>query len=114
MIDPDSVRQILAQYEKHGWKLRRVLLSREMRDLTAEASRPFKEAEVRPADIDALWFSRSSRPGLTAWEIRHLSTNPYALVTAVAEGASEEEMEAVLAETEAKLKDAVNARRRDN
>ena len=115
MIDADSVRQILAQYEKHGWVLRRVLLSGSLRpSLLDSAGSLFGDAEVRPAEIDALWFSRSSRPGVTAWEIRHLSNHPYALVTSVRDEFSPEEAGSVLADTEAKLAAAVSSKRRDN
>jgi len=110
MIDRDGIDAILKQYEKHGWKLRRVLLSRELRERDPQiVDAEFEGAELRDAQIDAAWFSRSSRPGLTAWELRYLSTTgAYALLETFRDGTALDELEAVLGQTEAKLVEAVS------
>ncbi|HMJ09365.1 MAG TPA: hypothetical protein VK468_10195 [Pyrinomonadaceae bacterium] len=80
MIDRDSVEQVISQYKKHGWVLRRVLFSSAVSD---DVSRSFGEIVPQPAAIDALWFSRRSLPDREAWELRRLSGSPFALVEVI-------------------------------
>lgn len=109
MIGTAQIQAILAQYEKHGWSLRRVLLSAEARENLPEAF--FANAEIVSSGIDALWFSRASLGGREAWELRHLSGGtPYALVEVFEADDEEEvreearsEMETRLAEVASKL-----------
>lgn len=87
MISERQVRDILAQYEKHGWSLRRVLLS-----AATKGNFPgslFGQVEVYSSELDALWFSRGSFEERETWELRHLSNAPFALV-AVFETADDE------------------------
>ena len=78
MIGEREVKEILAQYEKHGWSLRRVLLSAEIkRNLPAML---FGQTEIVSSALDALWFSRASFEGGETWELRHLSNPPFALI----------------------------------
>lgn len=79
MITAEQIRDILAQYRKHGWHLRRVLLSPQTRE-TLKLEEIFGQAETRAAKIDAAWFSRISKNGREAWELRHLNANPFALL----------------------------------
>lgn len=109
MIDRAAIEQILDQYKKYGWNLRRVLLSAESGkncDLSL-----FNDADIVDAKLDAIWFSRSSRPDSTAWELRHLSNDPYALVTGVPSGSSKAETDAILEDTENKMLDVMRARK---
>ena len=78
MITERQIEEILKQYEKHGWILRRVLLSARAKKLLPPAI--FGDADVSAADFDALWFSRASSEGRAAWELRSLSATPFALV----------------------------------
>jgi hypothetical protein len=81
MISAAQIQEILSLYKKHGWTLRRVLLTEKLKDTLADfLERLFGEAEIVSSDIDAVWFSRISKGEREAWEIRHLSQNPYALV----------------------------------
>lgn len=78
MIGESEIKEILAQYEKHGWSLRRVLLSAE-----SEGNLPaalFGRSEIVACELNALWFSRASPEGGETWELRHLSNTPFALV----------------------------------
>ena len=93
MTDPAKVGEIIAQYEKHGWKLRRALLSEDAR---AKLASVLPDVKTFDSDIDALWFSRRSRPDSEAWELRRLTNLPYALVAVIRNDASEEEVEATL------------------
>jgi hypothetical protein len=110
MISPEGIEQILAQYAKHGWKLRRVLLSGRLKEKVPGIADWFEGVEIQAADLDGLWFSRSSRPDITAWELRHLAETPYALVTAVQEGTNRETAESILKETQSRMMDAIGWR----
>ena len=93
MIDANAVGEIIEQYEKHGWILRRALLSQAGR---SDLPNMFAEVEILDSDIDALWFSRRSNPDTEAWELRRLSALPFALVAVVSAGASGDELESTL------------------
>lgn len=78
MISERQIQEILTQYKKHGWILRRVLISAETRaNLSATV---FENAEISLSEIEALWFSRLAKEGRETWELRHLSGSPFALV----------------------------------
>ncbi len=78
MIGEREIREILTQYEKHGWSLRRVLLSAEIKGNLPPTL--FGQTEIVASDVNALWFSRASFEGRETWELRHLSNAPFALV----------------------------------
>lgn len=81
MISSDAIKEIIATYEKHGWLLRRLLLTSELKaHLEKNAGEILEGTDIRDSRIDAAWFSREPRPGGVAWEIRHLSNIPYALL----------------------------------
>ena len=103
MIGEQQIKEILAQYEKHGWSLRRVLLS-------AEASKElpvslFEQAEIVSSEINAAWFSRRSNggDGREAWELRYLETTPFALIEVFEEDDDEEVREEARTEMETRL-----------
>jgi hypothetical protein len=93
MTDPETVGEIIAQYEKHGWKLRRALLSVEGK---ARLSDALPDIETVDSDLNALWFSRRSQPDSEAWELRRLTNLPFALVAVIRNEATEDEVEATL------------------
>lgn len=101
MLDGEQIQAIVTQYEKHGWSLRRVLLS-----ATVAGNLPpafFAEAEIVSADLDALWFSREAANGGEAWELRNLSGAPFALVEVFTADDEEEVREAVRNEMETQM-----------
>jgi hypothetical protein len=102
MTDSTTVGEIIAQYEKHGWTLRRALLSDASRTLLGNV---LTGIDVTPSDFDALWFSRQSKPESEAWELRRLSVLPFALVAVVASNASNEEVEATLSQVADEMRD---------
>lgn len=105
MIKAGQIAEILALYKKHGWNLRRVLLSDALRAQLAESvAALFGEAEIRSAEIDAAWFSRKSKPGEEAWELRRLSESPFALFETFDEEDDDEVREEALYEIESRLK----------
>ncbi len=88
MIDSKVIADIIAVYHKYGWILRRVLLTTELKKrLGTDTSQLFAGIKVIDADIDAAWFSRPPQAGGIAWEIRHFSDTPYALLENIDETA---------------------------
>ncbi len=101
MIDERQAGEILTQYKKHGWNLRRVLLS-----APAQAKLPvslFGGAEIISSKLDAAWFSRASFEGREAWELRSLSTAPFALIEVFEEDDEEAVREEARREMETRL-----------
>lgn len=80
MITSTTIREIVAIYVKHGWVLRRVLLSGKSKGAIEIPADVVDGVSIVDSDLDALWFSRPPKPGGVAWEIRHLSTEPYSLL----------------------------------
>ena len=78
MNQNERIKEILAIYEKHGWRLRRVLLRPETRAELNEESWT-QDAQIETADLDAMWFSRASPQNREAWELRLIAANQYAL-----------------------------------
>lgn len=109
MIDEESIIAILQMYAKHGWILRRVLLSAAgVNALSRSPVNIFGDVEIHEYELDALWFSRRSRPGDETWELRRLSGNPFALV-AVISNAESESRESILKDVEARMAEAGNS-----
>ncbi len=105
MIKAEQIAEILSLYRKHGWNLRRVLLSDALRKgLGAAADKLFEPAEMIAAEIDAAWFSRPSKDNQEAWELRRLSTNPFALVEIFDADDEDEIREETLREIETRLR----------
>ena len=95
MIEPVIVGEIISQYEKHGWILRRALLSGPSKNLLADMT---SDIVVEDSEFDALWFSRRSNPESEAWELRRLTGSSFALVAVISADATGEEVEATLAQ----------------
>jgi hypothetical protein len=102
MINAEQISGILSLYKKHGWNLRRVLLC------VKSNENLFGDAEIIESKVDAAWFSRSTADGNEAWELRHLSENPYALVEVFDKEDEEEVREEARAEVEARLMATLN------
>lgn len=104
-MTPELFREIIAAYQRHGWKLRRVLLKPETRsDLGEQAVGLFDEAKLIEAEFDALWFARPSHAGREAWELRLVAEQPYALFDAFEADETEEEREEARIEMENKMR----------
>jgi hypothetical protein len=85
MTNASELNDIISMYVKHGWLLRRALLSEAVRRSVLIPENILSAANVIDSDIDALWFSRPPKTGGVPWEIRHLSSNPYALLFTIDE-----------------------------
>lgn len=97
MIDLNAFRDTLDLYRKHGWELAR-LLSQEAPN--QDLSVIIGGTPVREFPIEAAWFTRSSQPSMTTWELRHLGPSPLAVVSVVSDDL---DLEEELAFQEAKL-----------
>jgi hypothetical protein len=104
MVSASTVAPLIADYAKHGWVLRRALLIDP--DLDAETSALFADADVIPSDINALWFSRSSRPDRETWELRRLTGTPYAIDAFLDDTMTEEIREEILANVEDHMRES--------
>ncbi len=110
MITVETFNEIVAVYVRHGWALRRVLLSPALRDaLKPSISKMSDHVLVSDSDIDAAWFSRPPLRGGVPWEIRHLSDNPYALLYTIDE--LDAEFEDSLLAGENKFRESVSSRK---
>jgi hypothetical protein len=102
----ERIREVIATYSKHGWQLKRVLLSPESSaEMAKQETSIFGDALTQEASVDALWFARSSHAGREAWELRLLSESPYALFETFEADEEEEDREEVRLEMEARLRE---------
>jgi len=97
-------REIIATYRKHGWELRRVLLSKLTRlEFASDAVEEFGGAAICEAEMDALWFDRPSQQSREAWELRLVAESPYALFETFAKDEPEERREETRSAMEARM-----------
>jgi hypothetical protein len=109
MIKAEQIAEILSLYKKHGWILRRVLLSDELRvNLTDALQDLFGGVPLVSSDLNAGWFSRSSNANQETWELRRLSANPFALVETFDADDEEEIREETRREIETEMKNTSN------
>lgn len=109
MINTEQINGILSLYKKHDWKLRRVLLCiKSKENLSPNLAGLFGDAEIIESKVDAVWFSRPAVNEGEAWELRHLSENPYALVEVFDNEDEDEVREEARTEIEARLLATLN------
>ncbi len=101
----ELAKEIVATYEKHGWNLRRVLITPAARAEEPRIAEAFPRAAIVNSEIDALWFSRPSHGGREAWEVRSVAEQPYALFEAFEVDDEEEDREAARREMENKMRE---------
>src|SRR5687768_12683987 len=108
MIDVGAAAEIISTYQKHGWVLRRVLLTdKEVGRSLAEAI-DLGATPVVISSINAAWFSRPPKDGPVAWEIRYLGPTPFALLEVLME--NEPDFEYLLSKTEVRLRETISAK----
>ena len=103
----ELMKDIIATYELHGWKLRRVLARPESASLISQAGDLIRDAEIRESDFDALWFARPSHAGREAWELRLIAEQPFALFEAFEADETEMQRQEVKLEMEARMREHV-------
>ena len=101
-------KEIIAAYEGHDWKLRRVLLCATTREELKDAGAVFGDALLVEKEFDALWFARPSHAQREAWELRLISEQPYALFEAFEADESEEDREEARLEMENRMRDSAS------
>jgi hypothetical protein len=107
----DRALEIIATYRRHGWQLRRVLMTRETRAEANEHEQElFEDAQIDERRIDALWFSRPSHQKREAWELRLVGETPYALFEAFSTDEPEEQRDKVRHEMEQRMRDYAGER----
>ena len=97
----EQLNSVFVIYSRHGWTLRRILSRKERLEDVRERG----GVEVFESDIDAAWFSRQSKPGITTWEIRSLEGDQYALCTSIPDDCEVSEAEGILFELEEKMRE---------
>lgn len=105
MSQSERLFEIVATYRKHGWSLRRVLLTAETEASCGESEKSsFAGAKVEASAIDALWFSRPSHEKREAWELRLVAETPYAIFETFESDETEEQREELRCEMEARMR----------
>lgn len=107
MIDLETITGIITTYKKHGWILRRVLLSTKTKAEVADAL-VLDDVRIVDSEIDAAWFSRPPGHGHVAWEIRYLGDPPFALLESIDE--NEPDLEDMLRDVERRLHESIAAK----
>lgn len=110
MISAEQIGEIVSLYKKHGWSLRRVLLSDALRVSLNEALQDlFGGAEIVSSPfLNAAWFSRASGKTRETWELRHLSETPFALLEVFGAETDEKKRDEIRKETETRLLDTTS------
>ena len=103
MTNRSDIAEIVDQYVKHGWKLRRVLLTAKLGSSLGDPAGLFGGAELRTADHDGLWFSRRSMPDREAWELRRISASPFAVVEVIPDCLTDQERDELLSHAEERM-----------
>lgn len=106
MNKSNLLQELLATYEKHGWRVRQVLLKPETRaELQNDLSAAVQQFETREAEVDAVWFSRPSHKNREAWELRLIAETQYALFETFESDETDEQRNEVKLEMESRLRD---------
>ena len=107
MKKTDLVTEITATYKKHGWELKRVLLTSETTDELSGVIELICSVKPEPSAFDALWFTRPSHAGAEAWELRLLAETPYALFERI-EPDEQDRRDAILSDIETRMAEYVS------
>ena len=105
MIGSSEIIEILSTYRRHGWILRRVLLTDRTRAaLQSDVDGLFGDVPIESSSFDAAWFFRdSSADEFEAWELRRLGGTPFALFRNIPKNSPAVEVEKTLHECEIQL-----------
>lgn len=102
----DQFVEVIAEYRRHGWQLRRALMTAEtLADTSGGLQASFAGLQVEEALLDALWFSRPSQDNREAWELRLVAGTPYALFEAFEADETAEQREEMRREMEARMRE---------
>ena len=101
----ELAQQIVATYEKHGWRLRRLLLRPATGNERQQIIENFPSTAIVEAEIDAMWLARASHAGREAWELRLIAEQPYAFFEAFEADEAEEDREDARREMENRMRE---------
>ncbi|MGH9956240.1 MAG: hypothetical protein ACREBC_03800 [Pyrinomonadaceae bacterium] len=102
------ITEIVATYQKHGWRLERILLSpKTQANVVGGEIDLLEKAPIQESDIDAMWFSRASHGKREAWELRLVADIQYALFKAFEQSEPEDARAEVRGEMEARMREYV-------
>jgi hypothetical protein len=104
-MNVELAHQIAATYEKHGWKLRRLLLRSQVSNERQQVNESFPVTPIVEAEIDAMWFARASHGGREAWELRLIAEQAYALFETFEADETEEDREDARREMENRVRE---------
>jgi len=110
MMNIELAQQIVATYEKHGWKLRRLLLRSSTSNERQQINESFPSIPIVDAEVDAIWFARASHGGREAWELRLITEQPYALFEAFESDETEEDRDETRLEMENRMREYAGGR----
>jgi len=106
MTVSELIPEIITNYTRHGWTVRRVLLRPETREALGSTTRNlFDDAQVQESGVDAVWFARASQANREAWELRLIAEQPFALFEAFEADESEEDREEARHEMENRMRE---------
>jgi hypothetical protein len=107
MIKALEIKEILATYQKYGWKPEKVLLTKKLQNTFSptELEDTFGNLPVKTSGVSGIWFSRQSKNKRVAWEIRHLNSNPFALMELIENGLPDSQKEIILRQAETRLEE---------
>ncbi len=109
MIDLEMVSAIIDVYQKHGWHLRRILITDPADEPRIAGRIDVSDIPIKRSGINAVWFSRTPKDGPAAWEIRYLGDIPFALLECLDE--NDPEFEPSLSAVEARLGESIIAKK---
>ena len=102
----DQFAEVIGSYRRHGWELRRAIVTAASGvEIANRRESLFGDAIVNEGRCDALWFSRPSVKDREAWELRLVAETPYALFEAFEADETDEQREEVRLEMEARLRE---------
>jgi hypothetical protein len=113
-MNVELAQQIAATYQKHGWKLRRLLLRSQVSNDRHQISERFPLTPIVEAEIDAMWFARASHAGREAWELRLIAEQAYALFETFEADETEEDREEARREMENRAREYAAGAGHDN
>jgi hypothetical protein len=106
MSQLEIAKNIVALYQRHDWKLQRVLLTPDLRrEIAHRNTDVFAGAVLIDSEFDGLWFARPSSGKREAWELRLISEHAYALFEAFEADETEAERDDARSELEHRMRD---------
>lgn len=99
-----DLTELVIQYEKHGWRLRRIVSTDALGpDILREIEAFGDGIDVGLSVVDGAWFSRRSGGRSETWELRHLGGSPFAMLARIEHDAGPETIREIRRTIEEKM-----------